>query len=192
MPLDVVNRRNSGTLCEAEIIDKYGITHAHAVKGVTAKWRHFYARFGGINRKGRVQHGKSPALATYGYRQQSAQLEAFPLVFLKQRSVITNIELTVFTKIARITQTINGFNELAAKKIENVWYVEISHRLLPLLGLLRPRCAEFSVSLAADCNRQCMAGGFIVRAIVGTAVEGMVVSDGLNFFDDLIEKLSGV
>jgi hypothetical protein len=37
-----------------------------------------------------------------------------------------------------------------------------------------------------------MAGGFLVGAIVGRAVEGMVVSDGLNFFDDLIEKLSGV
>ena len=75
MPLDIVNRRNSGTLGQSEIIDEYGITHAHAIKGVSAQRRHFYARFGGIDSKGRVQHGRSPALASLVYRQQSAQLE---------------------------------------------------------------------------------------------------------------------
>ena len=75
MPLDIVNRRNSGTLGQSEIIDEYGITHAHAIKGVSAQRRHFYARFGGIDSKGRVQHGRSPAVAYLVYRQQSAQLE---------------------------------------------------------------------------------------------------------------------
>ena len=75
MTFNIVNRRNPGTLGQPEIINEYGITHAHAVKRVSPQRRHFDARFGGINRKGRVQHDRSPALASFVYRQQSAQLE---------------------------------------------------------------------------------------------------------------------
>ena len=75
MTFDVVNRRNPGTLGQPEIIDEYGIAHAHAVKGVSAKRWHFNARFGGINRKGRVQHGRSPAVASNLYRHLGRFLE---------------------------------------------------------------------------------------------------------------------
>jgi len=75
MTFDVVNRRNPGTLGQSEIIDEYGITHAHAVKGVSAQRWHFNARFGGINRKGRVQHGRSPAVASHLYRHFGQFLE---------------------------------------------------------------------------------------------------------------------
>ena len=98
MTLDVVNRRNPGTLGQSEIIDEYGIAHAHAVKGVAAQRRHFNARCGGINRKGRVQHGRSPAVAFHVYRQQSVQLEPiYPFLF-KNPMGISNAELNDFYK----------------------------------------------------------------------------------------------
>jgi len=77
MTLDVINRRNPGTLCQAEVVYEYGVAHAHAIKRVAAQRRHFYARIGRINSKGRVQHGRSPAVGSFVYRHQIAQLEAF-------------------------------------------------------------------------------------------------------------------
>ena len=93
MPLDVVNRGNPGTLGQSEIIDEYGITHAHSVEGVSAQRRHFYARFGGIDSKGRVQHGRSPAVASYLYRHLGLFLEGL-LCFLDYR-----ILMGIFTLI---------------------------------------------------------------------------------------------
>lgn len=98
MTLDVINRRNPGTLGQPEIIDEYGIAHAHAVKRVSAQRRHFNPRCGGINRKGRVQHGRSPTMASCVYRQQSAQLEAFHPLLFKNQSAISNAELNDFYK----------------------------------------------------------------------------------------------
>ena len=98
MTLDVVNRRNPGTLGQSEIIDEYGIAHAHAIKGVSAQRWHFNARFGGINRKGRVQHGRSPAVASNVYRQQSVQLEAIYLFLFEIPMGISNAELNDFYK----------------------------------------------------------------------------------------------
>ena len=98
MTLDVINRRNPGTLGQPEIIDEYGIAHAHAVKGVSAQRWHFNARFGGIDSKGRVQHGRSPAVAFHVYRQQSVQLEPiYPFLFEKPMG-ISNAELNDFYK----------------------------------------------------------------------------------------------
>ena len=77
MTLDVINRRNPGTLGQAEVVDEYGVAHAHAIKRVAAQRRHFYARFGGVDSKGRVQHGRSPAVGSFVYRRQIAQLEGF-------------------------------------------------------------------------------------------------------------------
>ena len=93
MTLDIVNRGNPGTLGQSEIIDEYGITHAHAVKGVSAQRRHFYARFGGIDSKGRVQHGRSPAIASHLYRHLGLFLEGL-LCFLDYR-----ILMGIFTPI---------------------------------------------------------------------------------------------
>jgi hypothetical protein len=98
MTLDIVNRRNPGTLGQPEIIDEYGIAHAHAVKRVSPQRRHFDARFGGINSKGRIQHDRSPALASFMYRQQSAQLEAFYPLLFKNQAAIPNGELNDFYK----------------------------------------------------------------------------------------------
>ena len=98
MTLDVVNRRNPGTLGQSEIIDEYGIAHAHAVKGVSAQRRHFNARFGGIDSKGRVQHGRSPAVAFHVYRQQSVQLEPIYSFLFGKPMGISNAELNDFYK----------------------------------------------------------------------------------------------
>ena len=75
MTLEIVNRRNPGTLCQSEIVYEYGVAHAHAIEGVTAQRRHFYARFGRINSKGGVQHGKSPAVAYFMHRHLGRFLE---------------------------------------------------------------------------------------------------------------------
>ena len=108
MTFDVVNRRNPGTLGQPEIIDEYGIAHAHAVKGVSAQRRHFYARFGGVDSKGRVQHGRSPAVASYLYRHLGLFLEGrlyllasiFTLITLNLRELhlISSYLIIVFVK----------------------------------------------------------------------------------------------
>ena len=98
MTLYIVNSRHPGTLCQSEIVYEYGIANAHAIKGVSAQRRHFNARFGRINSKGGVQHGKSPAMAYCVYRQQSAQLEAFRPFSYEKRAGIFNTELTDFYK----------------------------------------------------------------------------------------------
>ena len=84
MTLNVINRRNPGTLCQAEVVYEYGVAHAHAIKWVAAQRRHFYARIGRINSKGRVQHGRSPAVGSLVYRHQLAKLEAFPPYLFKK------------------------------------------------------------------------------------------------------------
>ena len=105
MTLNIVNRRNPGTLGQSEIIDEYGISHAHAVKGVSAQRRHFNARCGGIDSKGRVQHGRSPTVASYVYRQQSAQLEAFHPLLFENQAAISNAELSdVYKDCTNYTQ----------------------------------------------------------------------------------------
>ena len=76
MPLDVINRRYPGTLCQTEVIDQDGITHAHPIKRVAAQRRHFNARFWRVDGKGRIEHGKSPAVASIWYRQIGAFLES--------------------------------------------------------------------------------------------------------------------
>ena len=75
MTLYIVNSRHPGTLCQSEIVYEYGIANAHAIKGVSAQRRHFNARFGRINSKGGVQHGKSPAMAYCVYRHLGRFLE---------------------------------------------------------------------------------------------------------------------
>jgi hypothetical protein len=76
MPLDVINRRYPGTLCQTEVIDQDGITHAHPIKRVAAQRRHFNARFWRVNGKSGIEHGKSPAVASILYRQIGAFLES--------------------------------------------------------------------------------------------------------------------
>lgn len=84
MTLDVINRRNPGTLGQTEVVYEYGIAHAHAIKRVAAQRWHFNARCGRIDSNGRVQHGRSPAVGSLVYRHQIAQLEGFyPCLFKK-------------------------------------------------------------------------------------------------------------
>jgi len=115
MPLDVVNRRNPGTLGQSEIIDEYGIAHAHAVKRVSAQRRHFNARFGGINSKGRVQHGRSPAVASYLYRHLGLFLEGL-LCFLDYR-ILMGI-FTLITSNLRALHLISSY--LIIEFVKNV------------------------------------------------------------------------
>ena len=108
MTLDIVNRRNSGTLGQSELIDEYGIAHAPAVKGVSAQRRHFNARFGRIDSKGRVQHGRSPAVASFlnrhlgRFREGSLNLlkAIFTLITLNLRALhlISSYLIIVFVK----------------------------------------------------------------------------------------------
>jgi hypothetical protein len=75
MPFDVVNRRNPGTLCQSEVVYEDGIAHVHAIKGVAAQGRHFNPRRGRINGKCRVQHGGSPKVGSFVYRNGAGNLE---------------------------------------------------------------------------------------------------------------------
>jgi hypothetical protein len=76
MPLDVINRRYPGTLCQSEVIDQDGITHAHPIKRVAAQLRHFDPGLRRVDSECGIEHEKSPAVASTLYRQICAFLES--------------------------------------------------------------------------------------------------------------------
>ena len=115
MSLYVVNRRNPGALGQSEIIYEDGVAHAHPIKGVSAQRRHFNARIGGIDSKGRVQHGRSPAVAYPQYRHPGRFLEGISRFFGGQ--ILTKI-FTLVTLNLRALHLISSY--LIIEFVKNV------------------------------------------------------------------------
>ena len=103
MPFYVIYRRHPGTLGQAKVVDQDGVAHAHAVKGVPAQRWHFNSRFGRVDGKGRVQHGRSPAMGSCLNRHQILKLEDFFVDFFESVVLFTKTNFSKFTTIARIT-----------------------------------------------------------------------------------------
>ena len=96
MPLDVINRRHPGTLCQAEVVYQYGIAHIHAIKRVAAQGWHFDARLGGINGETRVEHGGSPTGLLPLHRPTFRNLEGgLPIYFRHWREFFTILVRTL-------------------------------------------------------------------------------------------------
>lgn len=141
MPLGVINSRNTGTLCNSEVINEYGVTHTHLIKRVSAQGRHFHPGFGGINGETSVQHTGSPAMVSLKDRHQAEILEGKT----EFKSVISVDGLAGWKYALHVLHTLRNFWAIYVKNEskfkENAKYVRLwtqSHALC----VLRTELAE--------------------------------------------------